>query len=98
MKNNKYAYGIDFGTTNSTITAITRSGEPIRLEIDNEAENKAVMWSVICINNNHEFIYGQKAVATYVKDIAEGRVAKRKSIFTGKYIKISSPADAGGFK
>jgi molecular chaperone DnaK (HSP70) len=43
MKNNKYAYGIDFGTTNSTITAITRSGEPIRLEIDNEAENKAVM-------------------------------------------------------
>jgi len=46
MKKNKYAYGIDFGTTNSTITAINKSGEPIRLEIDEDAENKAVMRSV----------------------------------------------------
>lgn len=98
MEKSKYAYGIDFGTTNSTITAINKSGEPIRLEIDEDAENKAVMRSVIYINNRHEFTYGQKAIATYVKDIAEGKVAKRKSIFTGKYIKISSPADAGGFK
>lgn len=55
MKKNKYAYGIDFGTTNSTITAISKSGELIRLEIDEDAENKAVMRSVIYINNRHEF-------------------------------------------
>lgn len=73
-------------------------GEQIRLEIDNEAENKAVMRSVIYTDNNYEFVYGRRAVATYVKDIAEGRVTRRKSIFTGKYIKTSSPADAGGFK
>lgn len=98
MNKSKYAYGIDFGTTNSTITAITSNREPIRLEIDKSAENPAVMRSVIYVNHKHELLFGKEAIDKYIKDIAEGKIARRKKIFTGRYIKITSPGDAGGVR
>lgn len=91
------AYGIDFGTTNSTVTAVHSTGDVQRLDIDPISFDKAVTRSVIYIDHRYKMTFGQHAVDTYLTDIAEGRIAQRKQIFTGKHIKIASPANSGGF-
>jgi len=91
------AYGIDFGTTNSTVTAVHSTGDVQRLSIDPISFDKAVTRSVIYVDHTYSMTFGQHAVDTYLKDIAEGRIAQRKQIFTGKHIKIASPANQGGF-
>lgn len=98
MKKNKSVYGIDFGTTNSTITAIDNSKEPRTLKIDLKAINQEVVRSVIYVNHKHEFMFGQKAIENYNSDIAQGKVAKKKKIFTGKYYKVARSSLVAGFK
>lgn len=94
----KHFYGIDFGTTNSTITAINEKGELKNIELDRFSPNPMIMRSVIYVDHNHNFSFGMEAVNNYVKDIADGKIAVKKQIFTGRYIKLASPAGLGGFK
>jgi molecular chaperone DnaK (HSP70) len=94
---NKLAYGIDFGTTNSTISVVDSIGKPQKLKIDPEAPNPAVMRSVIYVSPQMKFLFGKPAVDAYITDIALGKGSKKKIIETGRMIKLSSPASLGGF-
>lgn len=93
----KLAYGIDFGTTNSTISVVDTLGRPKTLNIDPGAPNPAVMRSVIYISPKMEFLFGKPAVDAYLTDVALGKGSKKKIIETGRMIKLSQPANAGGF-
>lgn len=91
-----FTYGIDFGTTNSTITAVDKNGEVKRIEVDPHSPNPAVMRTVIYVRTSGEMLFGGSAINAYVNDIAEGKVAKSKLVFTGKYLKLQGDADLGG--
>ena len=93
-----FTYGIDFGTTNSTITVVDGNGEVKRIEVDPDSPNPAVMRTVIYVRTTGEMLFGGSAINAYVKDIAEGKVAKSKLVFTGKYLKLAGDADLGGVK
>ncbi len=83
----KLSYGIDFGTTNSTIALVHKNDELVKIPIDPEAEDPAVMRSVIFANPSFEMSYGNKAVKEYISDIGSRRGVEYKSVLTGKYIK-----------
>src|SRR5579859_6813066 len=91
------AYGIDFGTTNSTISVVGRLGKPLKLKIDPEAPNPAVMRSVMYVSPQMKFLFGKPAVDAYITDVALGKGSKKKIIETGRMIKLASPASAGGY-
>src|SRR5258708_31494421 len=93
----KLAYGIDFGTTNSTISVVDPLGKPKTLNIDPSASNPAVMRSVIYVSPKMEFLFGKPAVDAYMTDVALGKGSKKKIIETGRMIKMAQPASASGF-
>ncbi len=95
--NSKPAYGIDFGTTNSTISVVGATGKPLKLKIDPEAPNPAVMRSVIYVSPQMKFLFGKPAVDAYITDVALGKGSKKKIIETGRMIKLAQPASASGF-
>lgn len=92
----KLAYGIDFGTTNSTI-GVVKDGKLTNLHIDPESTNPAVMRSIIYINPQKKYLFGKPAVNAYLVDVAQSIGFSKRTIFTGRYIKIASPAGLGGF-
>lgn len=95
--NSNLAYGIDFGTTNSTISVVGATGKPTKLQIDPQAANPAVMRSVIYVSPQMKFLFGKPAVDAYITDVALGKGSKKKVIETGRMIKLASPASLGGF-
>lgn len=88
MVNNKRSYGIDFGTTNSTVAYVDENNKVVRLAIDPEAENPTVMRSVIYVSPDGQFLFGKPAVDTYLESVAVNKEAVKKTVFTGNYIKI----------
>jgi molecular chaperone DnaK (HSP70) len=48
------AYGIDFGTTNSTIAVVDDSSQIQQLPVDAFSDNKSVMRSVIFVDKNNQ--------------------------------------------
>lgn len=89
MSLRKLAYGIDFGTTNSTVALLNREGKLLKLAVDPEAENPAVMRSVIYVSPQMKFLFGKPAINAYLMDIAQGKGAVKKTVFTGRYIKVA---------
>lgn len=90
------AYGIDFGTTNSTICVADGLGNVRKLEIDPEADNPAVMRSVIYVSPNHRYLFGKPAVDAYLIDVAQNKATGKKSVFTGRYIKVGGDSTPNG--
>ncbi len=93
----KISYGIDFGTTNSTIAYINERDEPVKLKIDPNADNPCVMRSVIYVNQKLDMLFGKPAVDAYITDVALNKESKKRIIETGRMIKVAQPANAGGF-
>ena len=93
----KLAYGVDFGTTNSTISVVDALGKPKTLDIDPSAPNPAVMRSVIYVSPKMKFLYGKPAVDAYLTDVALGKGSKKRIIETGRMIKMAQPATPSGF-
>ncbi len=91
----KIAYGIDFGTTNSTIAVVDRQRTPHTLKIDPQAENPSVMRSVIYVSPEMRFLYGKPAVDAYLIDVAQSKGAIKKKIFTGRYVPIAGDKKNG---
>lgn len=92
----RFVYGIDFGTSNSTITAINKHGDVVRIKIDPHGINPYLLRSVIYIDHQQNKLFGQEAVNRYIEDIALGKISRRKKVFTGKYIKVAGEASASG--
>ncbi|MBX4205859.1 Hsp70 family protein [Candidatus Microgenomates bacterium] len=86
----KYAYGIDFGTTNSTISVVDDNGKPKQLDIDPEAFNPSIMRSVIYAFPDGRFLFGKPAIEAYLIDVAQNEESKKRSVFTGNYVKVTN--------
>lgn len=82
------SYGIDFGTTNSTIALISANNEKIEIPIDRSAQDPAVMRSVIYVDPNSNFSFGAEAVKNYLEAIKKSSGTEYKSVLTGRYIKV----------
>ncbi len=93
----KYAYGVDFGTTNSTICLVD-NGKVRKLQIDQKAPDPSILRSVIYVNSDFEFLFGSEAVSKYLEDVASGKGTVKRVIETGKKIKIASDAGLSGVK
>jgi hypothetical chaperone protein len=88
MKTKKISYGIDFGTTNSTIAYVNENDKVIKLPIDPEADNPTVMRSVIYASPDGKFLFGKSAMNAYLASVATNKATTKKTIFTGNYIDI----------
>ncbi|MFZ5365988.1 MAG: Hsp70 family protein [Patescibacteria group bacterium] len=97
MKKQKFFYGIDFGTTNSTIAVSDSSGKVKTLPVDPQAENPSVVRSTIYINQNKEFHFGKSAIDIYAHDVATGSATSKYLIFTGRYIKVPKISFIAGY-
>lgn len=92
----KPVYGLDFGTTNSTVGAGGTEGIKI-LPIDPKAKNNFTLRSIIHIDPTFENLsFGEEAISSYIKSIAEHKGAEKKTIFTGKKIQIDKPITGTG--
>lgn len=89
MFNKKLSYGIDFGTTNSSVAYVDESNKVIRIPLDPEAENPTVMRSVIYASPDGQFLFGKPAVEAYLASIATNDASTKKTIFTGNYVKVN---------
>ena len=81
------AYGIDFGTTNSSV-AFYKDGKSEVLKIDPASDNPYVFRSVLYIKpESEEILFAYEAIEEYIKDIAKNEAKEIKQVFTGRYIK-----------
>ncbi len=94
----KIAYGIDFGTTNSTIAIVDGNGVLQKIPIDPDAENPGVMRSLIYINSDLKFLYGQPAINAYSGDVSGGKGRIKKTLYTGRFITVAGNADIHGVR
>jgi len=90
------AYGIDFGTTNSTIALVNEIGKIEQMAIDRQSPNPAIMRSVVYVSPKMQYLFGAPAVEAYLVDVAQNQETKTKPIFTGRYIKVSGDSTSGG--
>src|SRR5260221_2286484 len=93
---NTLSYGIDFGTTNSSLSVVEENGHLRKVSLDPHAQNPSVMRSIIYANSNGEFFYGQKAIDAYGKDVREGKGRVKKTMYTGRFITVTGDADIHG--
>lgn len=84
-------YGLDFGTTNSSLSLNT--GDSVQMVgIDQFSSKNEVMRSVLFFENGGRVLAGQSAVDRYVEDIGSGRFMRSiktllpSQIFTGTMI------------
>lgn len=94
----RLSYGIDFGTTNSTIAVVGEAGTPQTISIDREAKTPSVMRSIIYVGTDGAFLYGQSAIDAYLKDVREGKGRIKKTIYTGRFITVTGDADIHGVR
>jgi len=88
MSKNNLSYGIDFGTTNSTIALVGTNNKKIEIPIDTNAQDPAVMRSVIYIDPNRKFSFGSEAIKKYLDAVKESHGTEYKTVLTGNYIKV----------
>lgn len=89
MSTQSYAYGIDFGTTNSTVVYVDSNKKLAKIPIDPSSTDPSVMRSVIYTDQSGNFLYGQAAVDAYLLSVATSKSSTKQTIFTGNYITVS---------
>ncbi len=87
----KTVFGLDFGTTNSTLS-VNRGGEVGIVDIDPTASSKTTIRSVLYFNRARKVFAGEEAIRQYLDDNAEGRLIQSiktllgSSMFSGVVI------------
>ena len=89
------AYGIDFGTTNSTISFV-RNGHAETVPLDTGAKQPDVFRSVMYIRPDSTITFAHEAIDNYLRDIAKNDAKVRKQIFTGQFIQLDKPIIGDG--
>ena len=89
MSKQNLSFGIDFGTTNSTVVCVDQDGQLSKLAIDPGASDQAVMRSVIYADHGGNFLFGKAAIDAYLLSVATSKSSTKQAIFTGNYITIS---------
>lgn len=90
------AYGIDFGTSNSTVS-VERGGRIQTLDIEPTSKSASILRSLLYFDPNHNnILFGNTAINAYLKDIAEGKSTEKKYIDTGKKVEVVKPATLTG--
>ncbi len=85
------AFGLDFGTTNSTLS-INRGGEARIVDIDPTAPSATTMRTVLYFDPTRKIYAGEEAIQRYLDDDAEGRLVQSiktllgSSLFSGVVI------------
>lgn len=88
--------GIDFGTTNSTLSIVQES-QPTVIPIDPiNTTSPHILKSLIYANPNGQTQVGQKAIDNYTWDLEHIPSKTPQIIFTGRYIKTFGPSSGGG--
>lgn len=91
------SYGIDFGTTNSTI-AIVKDGKVEKLSLEPTSDNPSIMRSITYVSPRGDFLFGKKAIDAYLQDVKEGKGRTKKQLYTGRYITVTGNADVHGVR
>lgn len=87
----KTVFGLDFGTTNSTLS-VNRGGEVRIVDIDPTAPSQATLRSVLYFDRTKKVFAGEEAIRHYLNDGAEGRLMQSiktllgSSLFSGVVI------------
>lgn len=92
----KLSYGIDYGTTNSTIALVGKDKKLHKLAIDPEAQNPSIMRSIIYVHPEGRFLYGKPAIDAYLEDVRKGKGRIKKTMYTGRFITVAGNADIHG--
>jgi hypothetical chaperone protein len=88
---NQISYGIDFGTTNSTVAIIDSNKSLSILPIDQQSSSPTVMRSVIYADpDGSELFYGGQAIKQYLANVSTKHNTEYKNISSGRYIKALS--------
>jgi molecular chaperone DnaK (HSP70) len=85
-------YGIDFGTSNAAVAAIGNQRKPEIIPLDPVSKNPYVIRTMIYISRKGEFSFGEEAVNSYNEDVKNAKPAQKKTVWTGRKIKVASPA------
>src|SRR3989344_1688820 len=91
------AYGIDFGTTNTTIALVAGDRRARTLGIDKEAADASVLRSLMYVSPQRTFLFGAEAVEAYLADVAQGEQRRKKLIYTGKHFKMGKFSFVAGY-
>jgi hypothetical chaperone protein len=93
------AYGIDFGTTNTSAAYIDKNNKVKMIPLDDLAKDPFVLRTIIYISKKGNFSFGEKAVRDYSEDVIKAKAVKKQIVRTGNMIKVTSDASAGsGYK
>ena len=90
------SYGLDFGTTNSSLAVVDKDGQLQKVFLDPNSSNPSIMRSIIYANSNGEFVYGKHAIDAYGTDVKEGKGRVKKTMYTGRFITVTGDADIHG--
>ena len=94
---NKFHCGIDFGTTNSSVSVSTNDTPKI-IPIDKQNSNPGILRSLIYLNPNQEVSVGHLAISQYLSDLNTHPSVPLRLVETGRKIKIMVPTASGPMK
>ncbi len=87
--------GIDFGTTNSTVSVVV-DGQPLALPIDPQNKNPTILKSLLYLNDAGDRTVGYDAIKRYLWDVKNIPAKPPVLIDTGRKIKTFGPSSGSG--
>lgn len=91
-----HALGIDFGTTNSSVS-FSSSGIPTSIPVDEYASENRIMKSVLYVNPRQEITVGTAAINKYLSDVETIPATTPQMVKTGRILTLIKPSTGGGF-
>ncbi|MFA7300730.1 MAG: Hsp70 family protein [Candidatus Shapirobacteria bacterium] len=89
--------GIDFGTTNSSLS-ICQNEKPVVIPIDRLNPNNKVLKSLVYLNPKQEIAIGHNAINNYLNDLKNFPSVPLRIESTGRMIKVMVPTGSGPMK
>jgi len=96
-KSNILHCGIDFGTTNSSLSVSTNN-TPKVLPIDPHNSNPFALKSLLYVNQTHQFSFGSEAINKYLFDLETLPSIPPQLKITGRQVKVMVPTGSGTMK